>query len=322
MRSPHKERKRNEGRQTDRGRAKYGSSVKKKQVEYKHKQRATKCCKKAPKERKELEEGEVSSGESSSSKENPMPVCRFFVRNKCTWGHVCRFKHSAYRSMSNYVMFERLELPKALPMPNAYYEPPPPPSPTWLAPTEQDDSFDNHLSDLKELMHNAGYKVTKPKVIDKSWIQFNDLDTDPYYSQQSPPLQAAVPPWSLKPQRQVTLQINSDSSTPDYSSTTNSLSSTSSSSLERTRKRPRSRHVKHHLLSSSSASCISESSSTNSSEQSFFSYRERSRHKRYRERSSVSFRASNRSRHTRLKYLENKLKDIEERIYRKRARRK
>lgn len=316
MPSPRRERKRSGRKETDRRSAKYG-----KLVEHDHKKRATKCCKKKRKAHTEREEGEVSSEESStSSMENPLPVCRFFVRNKCTWGPVCRFKHAPYKSMGNYVMFEPLELPKPLPIPSVYYEPPPPSPPTWLARTVQDDSFDNNLSDLKEMMHNAGYNVPKPEVIDKPFIEFNDLDTDPYYSQQSPAQQAAAQRWSLEPHRQVTMLINSDNSTPDYSSTTNSLSSNSSSSQERTRKRPRSRHGKHHLLSSSS-SYVNESSSTHSSEESFLSYRERRRHKRVRESSLVPSRALHRRQLTRLKYLESKLKDIEERIYRKRARR-
>lgn len=315
MLSPRRERNRNGRKQTDRRSAKYG-----KLGEYDQKTRATKCCK-SPKADTELEEGEVSGEESSnSSMENPLPVCRFFVRNRCTWGHECRFKHRPYKSKGNYIMFERLKLPKPLPIPSAYYELPPP-SRTWLAPTEQDDSFDKNLSELKELMHYAGYNVTKPEVIDKPFNEFNDLDTDPYYSQQSPPQQAAAQRWSLEPRRQVTMHINSDSSTPDYSSTTNSLSSNSSSSVERTRKRPRSRHAKHHLLSSSS-SCVSESSSTHSSEQSFYSNRKRRIHKRHPESSLVYSRTLNRGRlKHRLKHLESKLKDIEERIYTKRARR-
>lgn len=286
--------------------------------------------KKETKEHPELEEGEVSEEDnSSSSAENPLPLCRFFPRNKCLFGTSCHFKHPTKMGMGNYFMFERLKLPQAAaPRLSSYCEAPPQP---WLAPTVQQDTFENNLYDLKHLMHNGDYRA-KPN---KPWVEFNDLDTDPYYSQQLPAIST-----SLEPKQEETLHISksfdSDSSTLGYSSTTNSLTSSSASSMGRSRKRHRgqstsgilkkrlwhaSNHHKHHLLSSSSSS-LSESSSTESSEQSLSS----GRLKRYRKTTSCrAYRtqtSSNRHRNSRCKYLESKLKVIEAKIYRKMARRK
>ncbi|KAH8412014.1 hypothetical protein KR222_006642, partial [Zaprionus bogoriensis] len=248
----------------------------------------------------ELEEGEVNSDEDSgsSSAAASLPVCRFYQRNACTWGASCRFKHPESRGLGNYVMFERLQLPKAPALPEAYYEQPPvqgcPHS------SEPEGSFDHNLHSLKEIMQNAGYRLgASAQNSHRPWIEYNDLDTDPYYTQQQAEL--PLPPRSCTPletERQVTVHFSSDSSTPDYSSTTDSLSSSSSSFHGEQRKRrrrpytpnqsPRQGHYskrKRHLLSSSS-SCISESSSTDSSELSSASMEYGSRSKKRRQSSS------------------------------------
>lgn len=297
------------------------------------------------KARGELEDGEVSGNDSNGSAENSLPVCRFFLRNKCKWGQNCRFRHPINIGMGNYFMFERLQLPQAAtPMPGACYKAA---SQPWLGPAEQEGSFNNNLHDHKDLMHNAGYELTKSavrKVQHKPWIEFNDLDNDPYYTQQSPSISAAQP-CSLEPEQHDSLHLNnffdSDISSSDYSSTTNSTSSTSASSVARARTRKPARgpctpslspmgiltnplsQRKHHLLSSSSSS-LSESSSTHSSEQSSSTADNQrfNRETTYSSRRAYISCASNRNRNSSYKYLESKLKVSEAKIHRKMARRK
>ncbi|KAL7739448.1 hypothetical protein ACLKA6_011315 [Drosophila palustris] len=196
--------------------------------------------KKKEKEReKEKEDGEVS-GEDSSSEENELPVCRFYSTNSCTWGHNCRFRHPGSKSMGNYVMFERLKLP-LLPEPTDFQ------GIVMGYPQDLDSSFDHSLRDLKQMMQDAGYKVGQNNnryVRHEPWIQFNDLDTDPYYTNHNelPDYSNVAPnqphegcqPWLSNSSRKVTFQYNrfssSSSSTSDYTSTTSSSTSSSSSS--------------------------------------------------------------------------------------------
>ncbi|KAM8717674.1 hypothetical protein ACLKA7_004381 [Drosophila subpalustris] len=215
--------------------------LKREKVEKKSLLEVKRKLKKKEKEReREKEDGEVS-GEDSSSEENELPVCRFHSTNSCTWGHNCRFRHPGSKSMGNYVMFERLKLP-LLPEPTDFQ------GIVMGYPQDLDSSFDHSLRDLKQMMQDAGYKVGQNNnryVRHEPWIQFNDLDTDPYYTNHNElpdysnvaPHQPheGCPPWLTNSSRKVTLQYNrssssSSSSTSDYTSTTSSTSSSSSSS--------------------------------------------------------------------------------------------
>ncbi|XP_064538470.1 uncharacterized protein LOC135428422 [Drosophila montana] len=214
----------------------------------------------------ELEDGEVSGDDG----EELLPVCRFYLRNSCTWGNSCRFRHPGATDLGNYVMFERVKLPVAPSLYDAmgthiYSELPPPPDwlgyPPELGP-ELESSFDRNLHSLKQIMRQAGYKVGSSvtrRHKHQPWVEFNDLDTDPYYTHQvelsddqlkerSPLLAtrlyknrgtgcSSTPNdrcrWPNDPGRQVRLEYSSpsSSSTPDYSSTTNSTSSSSATTM-------------------------------------------------------------------------------------------
>ncbi|XP_030555442.1 uncharacterized protein LOC115758805 [Drosophila novamexicana] len=208
----------------------------------------------------ELEDGEVTGDDD----EELLPVCRFYQRNSCTWGDNCRFRHPGSTDLGNYVMFERVNLPVASSLYDTmgnhiYSELPLPPPPDWLGYPPQlgpdlESSFDRNLQSLKQMMRQAGYKVGNSvarRHKHQPWVEFNDLDTDPYYTHQhelpdhqlkerSPLLAMRLYDrcrWPNDPGRQVRLQYSSpspsssSSSTPDYSSTTNSTSSSSATTL-------------------------------------------------------------------------------------------
>ncbi|XP_034473887.1 uncharacterized protein LOC117781245 [Drosophila innubila] len=246
---------------------------------------------------KEKEDGEVSS-------EDDLPVCRFYSTNKCTWGNNCRFRHPRSKVMGNYVMFEQLKLPQSSDLQGIYGKH----SHNETAaipigyPEDLDSSFNHSLRDLKQMMQAAGYKVGQNKtryVRHKPWVEFNDLDTDPYYTNliELPKSNAArsylpdyynLPrgqPWLMDPSKKVTLRLtrspsssssSSSSSTSDYTSTTSSSSSSSSSSSYSVNLRKRKLTFRQRLsakrrrggdyASSYSSDSVSYESSTHSSE--------------------------------------------------------
>ncbi|EDW63718.1 uncharacterized protein [Drosophila virilis] len=236
----------------------------------------------APRTQSELEDGEVDDDEEL------LPVCRFHQRNSCTWGNSCRFRHPRCTDLGNYVMFERVNLPVASSLYDTmanhiYSELPLPPPPDWLGyppelGPELESSFQSNLQSLKKMMRQAGYKVGNSvarRHKHQPWVEFNDLDTDPYYTHQhelpddqlkerSPLLATRLYKnrgpgyssnpnercrWPNEPGRQVRLQYSSpspssSSSTPDYSSTTNSTSSSSATTLSPACKRKLYRKLK------------------------------------------------------------------------------
>lgn len=214
-----------------------------------------------PRKKKEVmekEDGEVSGGDSNSG--NELPICRFYSSNSCTWGNNCRFKHPRSKVMGNYVMFEDLELPLLPPATdfqriyNKQLLSSRPDVSSMGYSENLDSSFNHSLEDLKQMMQAAGYKVGQNNntryVKHKPWVEFNDLDTDPYYTnpKERPYSRASrsgreddtIQPRLLDSSRKVTLRLNrspscnssssSSSTTSDYTSTTSSTSSSSSSS--------------------------------------------------------------------------------------------
>ncbi|XP_017111295.2 zinc finger CCCH domain-containing protein 18 [Drosophila elegans] len=111
-----------------------------------------------------LEDGEISDEDDyeprdlPQSEESCMPICRFHIRNACSWGNKCRFRHPEPSNKGNYVMFEKKFLPEA-PHSNL---------PAW--PALITTSVDAHAHGAKNL--NRGPRSSG----------LNDLDTDPYYS--------------------------------------------------------------------------------------------------------------------------------------------
>ncbi|KAI8038018.1 hypothetical protein M5D96_009059 [Drosophila gunungcola] len=100
-----------------------------------------------------LEDGEISDKDDNDprdlpkSEESGMPICRFHIRNACSWGNKCRFRHPEQSNKGNYVMFEKKLLPVA---------------PASSLPGTKNRSRRPRSSGL------------------------NDMDTDPYYSKDQP----------------------------------------------------------------------------------------------------------------------------------------
>ncbi|XP_020809371.1 uncharacterized protein LOC110185049 isoform X2 [Drosophila serrata] len=79
----------------------------------------------AARESHDLEDGEVSDDDDEATLK--VPVCRFYVRNGCSWGNNCRFRHPGASKKGNYVMFENKVLPVvSTPLPLAWTPPMPP----------------------------------------------------------------------------------------------------------------------------------------------------------------------------------------------------
>lgn len=60
----------------------------------------------------DLEDGEVFGDDDDGplkADNSELPVCRFYIRNGCSWGNHCRFRHP--NNKGNYVMFENKVLP-------------------------------------------------------------------------------------------------------------------------------------------------------------------------------------------------------------------
>ncbi|XP_016982859.1 uncharacterized protein LOC108047260 [Drosophila rhopaloa] len=129
----------------------------------------------------DLEDGEVSGEDDNvptdvSKKEvNGMPICRFHIRNACSWGNNCRFRHPEPNNKGNYVMFEKKFLPVAPALiPRGW--------PAFMTPCA-----DTHQLNQAEKM------VRRPRSPAASALGLNDMDTDPYYSKDQPEVQERLP---------------------------------------------------------------------------------------------------------------------------------
>ncbi|EDV54354.2 uncharacterized protein LOC6548590 [Drosophila erecta] len=128
----------------------------------------------------DLEDGELTGEEHEVScntikkDDNRMPICRFHIRNTCIWGPKCRFRHPKMNKLGKYVMFEK----KFLPVPTVPFTPV---WPTYILP-----SMDTYQTALVEKM---------PRVPESLGISFglNDMDNDPYYTQNQPEVNNRAP---------------------------------------------------------------------------------------------------------------------------------
>lgn len=244
----------------------------------------------------DLEDGEISDEDVEES----LPICRFYLSNNCTWGSSCRFRHPGKTDMGNYVMFERVNLPLPWMLDMYGNMNSLPPATDWMDystkhETELESSFERSLQSFRQMMLQAGFKVgNEHGDKEQPLVEYNDLDTDPYYTQREhdelhdkehPPMLARLqclnysPSGSIGSRRFHELDrqsSRSSSSSSDYSSTTNSLSSSSPTTpwLANPLKRKPYYKLKGRRLSNYSSSASdwsSYSSSTHTSELSYSS---------------------------------------------------
>ncbi|XP_060665901.1 vitellogenin-2-like [Drosophila nasuta] len=254
------------------------SSIKKETPSKKVKVEKEKEPKVQPKVKNEKEDGEVSS--SDDSNENTRP--------------------QSNTKLGNYDMFESQQLPQVVAHATQPIE-----VPTWSSNyinrnhVEPRDSFDRSLQELKRAMKSAGYKCGHQRNIkfvkSKTSLDFNDLDTDPYYTNKpssSAPLEKTPEklciPFMLNANRRVEFKYvypeSSSSSSDDFTSTTDSSSSSSSSPpakrcfCQRSKFKIYNRRRQRHLLSSSSSSSESDSSSSSTHSSELSSLLDNARH--------------------------------------------